>query len=329
MALRQIWQILTWPLRVVAAPFVWVRNRFKTIHHFFTEIPEEASLDDTLGAALDRPATLMDLWAGIIEHLEVLRQHLFRAFVVLALTTVGSFAFADKLMIVLAVPLGQTDPLQIYQVFQLPLVEGWQLYEAIGNAGLSQLQAIEPTETVGIFMRVSLIAGFVFAMPWIVLELYLFIAPGLMPRTRLQLLIIIPTVSVLFLLGVAFTYFVMLPAAVPFLANFMQIRAAWRPAKYFELVTSLMFWIGLAFQMPLIIYTLASMGFIRTRQLVDQWRVAIVVMAVLSAIITPTTDPVNMGLALAPMILLYGFSIVGAAIAEAGRKKQAQAQPQV
>jgi sec-independent protein translocase protein TatC len=221
--------------------------------------------------------------------------------IALAITTALSFLFAEELMLVLARPLGP--------------------------GGISQLTVIEPTEAVGVFMRVSLLAGVAFAMPWIVLELYLFVAPGLMPRSRVLLLLAIPTASLLFVLGMAFTYFVMLPTAIPFLANFLDFQASWRPSAYFGLVTSLMFWIGIAFQMPLVVYALAAVGLLNARQLAQQWRVAVVVSAILAAMVTPTVDPVNMALVMAPMFALYLFSILGAAVAGAGRRRAAARRP--
>jgi sec-independent protein translocase protein TatC len=170
-------------------------------------------------------------------------------------------------------------------------------------------------------MRVSLLSGVAFAMPWLVMELYLFIAPGLMPRSRVLLLLAIPAASLLFVLGMAFTYFLMLPAAVPFLYNFLEFRAAWRPSAYFNLVTSLMFWIGITFQMPLVVYALAAVGLLNARQLASQWRVAFVAIAVIAAAITPTVDPVSMAVVMLPLIGLYGFSILGAMVAGAGRRR--------
>jgi sec-independent protein translocase protein TatC len=90
---------------------------------------------------------------------------------------------------------------------------------------------------------------------------------------------------------------------------------------YFGLITSLMFWIGVAFQMPLLIYALAAVGILNARQLAQQWRAAIVIIAIIAAVVTPTIDPVNMALVMAPMILLYGLSILGAIVAGAGRKR--------
>jgi sec-independent protein translocase protein TatC len=128
-------------------------------------------------------------------------------------------------------------------------------------------------------------------------------------------------VSVFFLIGVGFSFFVMLPAAVPFLYNFMGFKTAWRPSAYFDLTTTLMFWVGVTFEMPLIAYLLSAVGLIRARQLASVWRFAVVIIAVIAAAITPTVDPVNMLLVMIPMLLLYLVSILTAAIAGGGREK--------
>jgi sec-independent protein translocase protein TatC len=292
--LRRIWWILTLPVRVVVAPFRWLRAGARRLHAFFNEEPEDVSITETIGEALESREGFFDTFAGVGEHVDVLRRGLLRSVIVLAVTTALSFTFVEPLMDVLARPL---------------------------PGGIDNLQTIEPTEGVGVFMRVSLLAGVAFAMPWIITELYVFVAPGLMPRSRRTLALSIPVASLLFLTGIAFTYYVMLPAAIPFMFNFLGFKAAWRPASYFGLVTSLMFWIGVFFQLPLIIYALAAVGVINARQLAQQWRAAVVVIAVIAAVVTPTIDPVNMALVMLPMIVLYGLSILGAMVATAGRQR--------
>jgi len=122
----------------------------------------------------------------------------------------------------------------------------------------------------------------------------------------------------LFLGGVAFTWFVMLPTAIPFLSNFLGITTQIRPANYFDFITRLMFWIGICFEMPLIVMFLAKLGFVSAKQLAGGWRYAIVGMAILAAAVTPTVDPVNMGLVMAPLMALYLVSILLAAIVRRG-----------
>jgi sec-independent protein translocase protein TatC len=297
--LRGLWWVITLPARPFVPAARRVRSWWQRFIGFFTEVPDDVSLTDAVGDVFESRDAFRLALAGLGEHVDALRRHLLRSVIVLAITTGLCLTFTTQLMDFLAVP--------------------------IGPDGRSQLTVIEPTEAIGVFMRVGLLAGLAFAMPWIVMEIYLFVAPGLMPRSRITMLAVIPLASILFLLGLAFTYYVMLPTAIPFLFGFLDFEANWRPSAYFGLVTSLMFWIGIAFQLPLIIYALAAVGLVNARQLANQWRAAIVVIAIIAAVITPTVDPVNMGLVMAPMILLYGFSILGAMVA-GGRRRAAAAR---
>jgi sec-independent protein translocase protein TatC len=124
----------------------------------------------------------------------------------------------------------------------------------------------------------------------------------------------------------AFAFYVMLPTALPFLFNFMGLSTQPRPSSYYNFVTLIMFWIGVTFEFPLVIYVLANLGLIQAKSLASSWRLAIVIIAVLAAAITPTVDPVNMGLVMVPMIILYFISIGLAYIAQRGRStKQKEA----
>jgi sec-independent protein translocase protein TatC len=292
------------------------------VRDFLFQVPEDTPLTETLGSALGNREGLRGLWEGLAEHLEALRWSLFRSAIALAFATALCFFVSRDLMKLLAYPVGNPEAASSVGA-QGGLAGTLAKLMAQGADGLSRLQVIEPTEAVGVFMRVSLLGGLILALPWIVAELYLFIAPGLMPRGRIVLLLGIPMVSVFFLLGVGFCFFVMLPSAVPFLYNFMGFKAAWRPSAYFDLITTLMFWVGVTFEMPLVAYLLAAAGLIRARQLASVWRWAVVIIAVVAAAITPTVDPVNMLLVMIPMLLLYAVSILAAAIAGGGRKPAA------
>jgi sec-independent protein translocase protein TatC len=223
----------------------------------------------------------------LLQHLEELRQRIFKAFGAVVLTTILSLIFADRLISYFAGPLG----------------------------GKSALVSIEVTENIAIFMRVSLLSGLVLGMPFVVYQLLRFVLPGLNQNERWWLILGVPFASLLFLSGVAFTWFVMIPTAIPFLVKFLGITTQVRPSNYFEFITSLMFWIGLAFEMPLVIMILARFKLVTARQLANGWRYAVVVIAVAAAAVTPTIDPVNMGLVMAPLGGLYLISIVLAAIA--------------
>lgn len=175
----------------------------------------------------------------------------------------------------------------------------------------AQPMAIGPTDTITIFFKVSFSMGAILAMPVIVYQLIAFVTPGLYPHEKRWVLLTLPGVMVLFALGAAFAYFMLLPTAVGFLQSFLGdlILQEWTIDRYVDFVTRIVFWIGVAFEMPLVVAILARLGIISGPRLLHFWRQAIVIMAVIAAAITPTVDPVNMGLVMAPLIVLYAGSV--------------------
>jgi sec-independent protein translocase protein TatC len=272
---------------LILAPFRWLRTMIQEIKSFLSDEPEDTPLGDSLEKAINNPQSLL-------VHIDALRKHLFRSALVLALTTVIAFYFASQIINLLALPVG----------------------------GIEALVAIDPTEPIGTFMRVSLLTAFAVSLPYIILELWLFIAPGLSRDSRIFGLYAIPIAVIFFIGGMTFAYFILLPAAIPFLVNFGGITSQIRPSSYIRFVTSIMFWIGIAFQFPLIIYVLARVGLVKAKVLAEQWRLAVVIIAFISAVITPTIDPVNMALVMGPMIVLYFLGILLAKIAERARFRQ-------
>lgn len=247
-------------------------------------------LTRAFGRAHRKASAQLESSRPLLEHLNELRRRVFFAFLAVLLATGLSFAFAEQIIDFLTVPIG----------------------------GAQALVSIEITENVAIFMKVSLLAGFVLAMPVIVYQLLRFVLPGLKRGEKVWLLAGVPLASLLFAGGVAFTWFVMLPAAIPFLTDFLNFTTQVRPANYFDFITRLMFWIGLCFEMPLVVYLLAKFRLVTARQLLEGWRYAIVGMALVAAVVTPTVDPINMGLVMLPLLGLYIISILLAAIAGRG-----------
>jgi sec-independent protein translocase protein TatC len=219
----------------------------------------------------------------VLEHLVELRQRLIKAILALVITTSVSLIFTRRFLALLTAPMGDSLP-----------------------------QAISPTETIVIYFKVALIGGLVLAMPVLVYQLISFIVPGLHLHERRYLYIIVPASSLLFASGVAFAYYVMLPAAIPFLLGFMSdiIRQQWTIEKYMSLVTGLLFWVGVIFETPLVIAFLAYLGIVSPGMLWKNFRYAIVIIAIIAAVATPTPDPINMSLLMAPLILLYLISIL-------------------
>lgn len=122
----------------------------------------------------------------------------------------------------------------------------------------------------------------------------------------------------MFLSGVAFAYFVMLRAALPFLTGFLNIQNIPRLDNYIRFVTSILFWMGISFEAPVLVFFLAKFRLISAKPLAKQWRIAIVVIAVVAAIITPTVDPVNMFILMLPLMVIYLLCIWAAYLGNRG-----------
>jgi len=229
----------------------------------------------------------METSAPLLQHLDELRKRIFKAFAAVIVTTALSFAFTERLIDYLAAPIG----------------------------GSKSLVSIEVTENIAVYMRVALLSGLVLGMPFILYQIMRFVLPGLKGREKLWLTLGVPFASLLFAGGVAFTWYIMIPTAVPFLTSFIGITTQVRPANYFNFITSLMFWIGLSFEMPIVFTLLARLKVVTVRQLARSWRYAIVAIVIVAAAITPTVDPINMGLVVIPLMGLYLISIILAWIA--------------
>jgi len=276
--IQTVWRILTAPFRIIywffRLIYRWFANIAIEIRTFMGEEPEDEPLAETVAKTIQNPG-------GLLVHIDALRKHLLRALAFLALTTALSFTFTSKIIDVLSQPVG----------------------------GIGALRAIDVTEPIGVFMRVALLAGFALGLPYIAFELWLFAAPGLKRNSRIISLVAIPVTTFFFIGGMLFAYTILLPNAIPFLVNFMGITAQLRPSSYVRFVTGIMFWIGIAFEFPLVVFLLARIGLVKARSLLDQWRLAVVAIALLSAMITPTVDPVNMALVMGPMVTLYFLGV--------------------
>jgi len=283
--------IITAPFRFIGRAvrgfFRFFGNIGRKFNTFFTEVPEEVPITDTLSKTVADPS-------GLFVHLDAFRKHLLRAVMAFFIATALAVAFNEQILEFLTRPVG----------------------------GLKDVIAIDVTEPLSTVMKTSLLAGFALALPYIAFELYLFIAPGVSPRARVWGLLSIPAVMVLFLGGMAFAYFVMLPTAVPFLLSIGGVTAQIRLSSIVGFVTRVLFWIGLSFEFPLIIFILASLGIVSAGVLAKNWRIAVVVIAIIAALVTPTVDPVNMAIVMGPLIILYFLSIGLAVLA---RRKQVPA----
>jgi len=152
--------------RVITAPFRLIARPFRAVGRFLNHEPDEMDTADSLRRTLENPSALL-------EHLQALRGHLLRGLLALGLATAVSFAFATQILDWMATPVG----------------------------GIGALQAIEVTESIGAFMRVSLLSGLTLALPYLIIEAFAFVNPGLRRRERVTLLVLIPLGVVMFVAG--------------------------------------------------------------------------------------------------------------------------------
>jgi sec-independent protein translocase protein TatC len=229
-----------------------------------------------------------------LEHLVELRGRLAKSVLAVLICSAACFFIAKPILLFLLDPMGD--------------------YPVI---------APRPTTSIGIFMRIALVSGVVISTPLITYQLMCFITPGLTRQERRSLFWIIPGVTLSFIGGATFAYFVMVPAAIPFLLGFLSdvVQPTWMVDEYIPFVIALVFWVGISFETPLICYFLARLGILTSKQLLQGWRFAIIGIAVLAAAITPTPDPFNMMLVMVPLLLLYTLGIFLAWIAGRRRNK--------
>jgi sec-independent protein translocase protein TatC len=225
---------------------------------------------------------------ALLEHLDELRQRLIRAIIaVLIGVIVGTFVTPTVLKLLVA-PLGDQVPL-----------------------------AISPTEAPAVFFKVAIVIGLVIAMPVIMYQLFQFARPGLEPVERRYVLVGAPAASLSFAAGVVFAATVLLPAALPFLQGFLFgiVEQRYSIERYISFVSNILVWAGLVFETPLVMYFLAKLGVVTPEGFAKARRVVIIGAAAGAAVITPTTDPVNMLLVMVPFMLLYELGILLARLA--------------
>lgn len=228
-----------------------------------------------------------ELRMGFFEHLDELRQRLTKAvFSLVVGTAVGVFVATQVLVLLL-------EP-----------------YCAIVSD--CELVILDPTGNILIYFKVALMVGGILSIPLVTYQLLMFILPGLTSKERRYVLLSIPATTALFIVGVLFSWKILMPPALGFLHGFQAeiFEPEWTADGYISFVTSLLFWMGVAFQTPLIFFLISLMGLVSAGTLVRQWRVAVVGASIAAALITPTIDPVNMFLVMAPLLTLYALSIV-------------------
>ena len=242
---------------------------------------------------------------SILQHLAELRRRVFISVLALLVGSAVAFAFFRQIIALLVLPARDLE------------------------TGVGQLVFVEVTELLTTSIKVSFVAGFVLALPVILYQVIMFVAPGLTGREKRYLLGFMPGVLLAFVAGVAFAYFVLTPPALHFLLTFGGDVATplIRVSNLVNLMLRLLFWMGVAFETPLVMYLLAQLGIVNASMLSRFRRYWVVVAFILGAIITPTFDPVNQALVAVPLLVLYEMGVLLARLAGRGRRASQAATP--
>ncbi len=198
------------------------------------------------------------------------------------------------------------------------LIFSQQVFDILMHPAPADLKLvyIEMTEMFTTYLQVSIMTGAAIAMPVIVYQIFAFVGPGLTRRERRTVLTLIPLVTVFFVFGMAFAYFVVLPFATRYLLTFSTVATPTiRIGNYIGFMTTFMLWIGAAFETPLIIYMLAKVNLITVQRLTKYRKYAVLAVFIIAAAITPTPDPFNQTLVAIPLYLLYELGILFARFA--------------
>ena len=237
-----------------------------------------------------------------LEHLEELRNRLIHCLASVGIAFCVCWVFREEIFAFLAVPIA----------------------DVVG--GVKQLIFIKPTEPFSIWLKVSFVAAIFLSSPYILLQVWLFIAPGLYRREKSYALPFLFSSTVLFILGGMFAYYLILPTALDFLINQFgaPFSAMVSAIEYFNFEVVILVGMGLIFQMPVLVAFLSLFGLITPRFLWKNFRYAFLAIIVIAAVVSPTADILNLFLWSGPMIILYVSSIGISWIFKRRREKQLQ-----
>lgn len=220
---------------------------------------------------------------SVIDHLDEMRVRLIRSLTVFGLAMIVSFAFGRD----------------IIRILELP-------------AKGMHFQALSIEEPVLVYFKVSFYAALALAAPFLLFEITSFISPGLKRKERRVLTPIVMGGPILFAAGAVFCYFLVLPPMLNFFTTFSAPIAPvqQRLDYYISLVTTLIFYMGICFQLPVVLFALAIAGIINSRQLLSFWRYAVLASSVTAAIITPDPTVISMLIVMLALVGLYFFTIL-------------------
>jgi sec-independent protein translocase protein TatC len=238
---------------------------------------------------------------SFLEHLEELRRRVFYSLIAVA---VGFGACWWKVE-------------WIYGLMQRPIVDA-----LARNHMAEKLVYLNPTEPFNMYLKVAFLGGLFVASPFVLYQVWLFVSPGLYRREKRYVMPFMFSTVILFLMGGYFGYKLVYPAALNFLIEFgKQFQPMITIGEYTDLFLTIIIGLGVIFEMPILVFFLSLMGIVSAGWMWRNFRYSILIIFIIAAIITPTTDILNMCIFAAPMVALYVLSIGVAWIFNPRRKK--------
>ncbi len=234
-----------------------------------------------------------------LEHLEDLRKRIFYSLIAVILAVIPAWFFSKDIYEILAIPVTQFLP------------EG------------ERLAFTTLTAPFMLYIKVSFLTAIFATSPFIFLQFWMFVAPGLYKREKKYVIPFVFFTTIFFIIGALFGYFVVFPFACRF---FLGMGADFEPVitvdKYFSLALRVLIGIALVFELPTLVFFLSRMGIVTSRWMLKNFKYAFLAVFVIAAIITPTPDPITQSIVAVPMLALYGLSILISFLSEKRRKEK-------
>jgi sec-independent protein translocase protein TatC len=226
---------------------------------------------------------------SFLEHLEELRRRIIYSLIAVAIGFFACWAYAER----------------IYEIVQRPVME------ALKHNGMGErLGYLNPTEPFNLYLKTAFLAGLFAASPFVLYQVWMFISPGLYRHEKRYVLPFMSSTIILFLSGGYFGYKLVFPAALEFLIGYgKQFQPMITISEYSDLFLTVIIGLGVVFELPILVFFLSLMGVVSPGWMWRNVRYSILVIFIIAAILTPTTDILNMCIFAAPMVALYLVSI--------------------
>ena len=241
---------------------------------------------------------------SFLEHLEELRRRIIYALIAVGIGFFACWAYAER----------------IYEIIQRPVIQ------ALKHNGIPEkLGYLNPTEPFNLYLKTAFLAGLFVASPFVLYQVWMFISPGLYRNEKRYVLPFMFSTIFLFLGGGYFGYKIVFPAALDFLIGYgRQFQPMITVGEYTDLFLTVILGLGVVFELPILVFFLSLMGVISAGWMWRNVRYSILVIFIIAAVLTPTTDILNMCIFAAPMVALYLLSILVAWLVHPTRRKLRQ-----